>query len=71
MNTLLLITDVTRMSGTRVCVAGIDRQLHQIRPIIEYGGILEDWLHLDDGTIIQPFSKVILDLQDQIGRAHV
>jgi hypothetical protein len=61
MLTPLIITDVTRMSGTRVCIAGVNQQRKCIRPILPYG-ITEDWLYQNGHCIIRPFSRVNLDL---------
>lgn len=61
METPLIITDVTRMNGTRVCVAGINQERKIIRPILPYG-IMEDWLYLNNRAIIRPFARVHLDL---------
>lgn len=54
----LLITDVTRMWGNRVCVAGIDSDGNSIRPILMDRHITEDWLYTDGQVIIYPFSWV-------------
>jgi len=63
MLTSLIITDLTRMQGERVCIAGITEDKLVIRPEFDYGGITEDWL-LDSniGIVIRPFAKVQLDL---------
>jgi len=61
MLTSLIITDVTRMSGTRVCIAAVDQQRNNIRPILPYG-IMEDWLYQDEKCIIRPFARINLDL---------
>lgn len=54
----LLITDVTRMWGDRVCVAGIDSDGNSIRPIFVEGHITENWLYTDNQVLIYPFSWV-------------
>jgi hypothetical protein len=60
-----VITDVTRMAGLRVCVAGYTRKGGQpescVRPLFRYGDITEQWLFSRIG-IIRPFSVVELDL---------
>jgi len=58
MPTQLVITDVTRMGGTRVCVAGVSRKNKNIRPIFRVGGIEETWLYDGDQIIIRPFAQV-------------
>jgi hypothetical protein len=62
MLTPLIITDVTRMSGTRVCVAGIAVDGRSIRPTLPYPGIQEDWLYTNGQCVIRPFSRVTFDL---------
>lgn len=54
----LVITDVTRMSGSRVCIAGVDKKKRNIRPVFKYHGIEESWLYDGDQAIIKPFAKV-------------
>lgn len=61
LKTLLTITDVTRMGGKRVCVAGVDEFNKSIRPIIN-NGITEGWLCSNGLPIIRPFAKVFLNL---------
>lgn len=65
MLTPLIITDVTRMAGHRVCVAGITENGQMVRPVFPNSGIPEDWLITDGKEVIRPFSKVILDLRYQ------
>jgi hypothetical protein len=68
MKARLIITDVTRMSGQRVCVAGIDREGKSYRPILDDGDghISEEWLYDDSGPVIFPFSCVEFDLLKHI-----
>lgn len=61
METLLVIKDVTRMGGSRVCVAGITKNKECIRPVLRRG-IMEDWLYEDRQPIIRPFAKITLNL---------
>ncbi len=61
MNTRLLITDVTRMSGDRVCVAAINQDRQSIRPVLPYG-ISESWLYRQSTAVVRPFSIISLDL---------
>lgn len=65
MITRLIITDVTRMSNQRVCVAGVTETGVTIRPIFDYQELEEDWLFKDGQAIIRPFALVELDLQDR------
>ena len=62
MLTPLIITDVTRMSGTRVCIAGVTEDGRSIRPTLPYPGIQEDWLYENGQCVIRPFARVTLDL---------
>ncbi len=62
METPLIITDVTRMSGSRVCVAGITEDGRTIRPTLPFPGIQEDWLYTNKQCVIRPFSEVVLGL---------
>lgn len=65
METLLTITDVTRMGGERVCVASVNEEGKSIRPVFQFGGIPESWLYQDGRCIIRPFAQVSLDLIEQ------
>jgi len=61
--TTLTITDLTRMSGNRVCIAGVTNDYRTIRPEFEHSVITEDWLFDQAGNIvIRPFARVRLDL---------
>jgi len=57
----LIITDVTRMGGTRVCVAGYsDKTKRNIRPVFAKDNIDESWLYWNGEAIIRPFAKIDL-----------
>lgn len=60
--TTLTITDLTRMSGNRVCIAGIADDGRIIRPEFDRDIITEDWLFRDNSPIIKPFARVKFDL---------
>jgi hypothetical protein len=63
--TLLVITDLTRMHRGMVCIAGYDKDLHCIRPILPPPGISEHQLLGPNGKpIIFPFAVIRLDLLD-------
>jgi hypothetical protein len=62
MITSLTITDLTRMSGNRVCIAGVTKDGRTIRPEFARGFITEDWLFEDGQVIVRPFAQVKLDL---------
>jgi hypothetical protein len=61
----VVITDVTRMAGERVCVAGYTRKGGQpescVRPLFRYGDLTQQWLYSRSG-IIRPFAVVEFDL---------
>jgi len=56
----LVITDVSRMKGSRVCIFGIDEEGNNIRPILLPPGINEEFVQKRN---IEPFSIVELDLE--------
>lgn len=62
METKLIITDITRMSGSRVCLAAVTEDLKSIRPVLPFPGIQESFLHLGNNHFIRPFSILTLDL---------
>lgn len=62
MKVRMTITDLTRMGGARVCVAGVTDEGQCIRPEFADGPILENWLFDNDQVIIRPFARVILKL---------
>lgn len=61
METTLTITDLTRMSGHRVCIAGMSRDGRCIRLQLA-NGIMEDWLYENGQVVIRPFTQVRFDL---------
>jgi len=64
METLIVITDLTRMQGQRVCIAGITRDLTCIRPVFRHGGLAESWLYDQGNVAIRPFAVILFDLQE-------
>ncbi len=62
MRKLLTITDLTRMSGNRVCIAGIDSDGVCIRPDLPYPGVLQEHLQVDGRRIIKPRAKIEFEL---------
>jgi hypothetical protein len=62
MKTALIITDITKMRGDRICVAGYLPNKTCIRPVTE-GGLNIDILRENGELIIQPFAIVEFDLQ--------
>lgn len=65
MITEVIITDVTRMSNQRVCVACVTEAGATIRPILNGQELEEEWLYKDGQAIIRPFARVELDLQNK------
>jgi hypothetical protein len=66
MKTRLLITDVTRMSGDRVCVAAINQDRQNVRPVLPPYGISESWLYQRSTAVVRPFSIISLDLHQNL-----
>ena len=65
METLIYITDITRMGGRRVCVAGVTKDGVCVRPVLPEG-IFEPWLYQNGSVVVRPYAKVKLDLIDHI-----
>ncbi|MBN1148535.1 MAG: hypothetical protein JXA78_14850 [Anaerolineales bacterium] len=68
MKTRMVVTDLTRMHGGRVCIAGYDGQRRAIRPVLPPPGIPESSLYLQDKPIIYPFALIELDLLQPISQ---
>lgn len=62
METVIAITDVTRMRGQHVCVAGCTPDGACIRPT-RFEGLTEPWLYQRGEAVIRPFAVVTLDLE--------
>ncbi len=61
MRKTVLITDLTRMRGNRVCIAGYTgypNSLECVRPVFDYGFIDEDWICKSSEAVIRPFAEV-------------
>lgn len=56
----LIITDITRMEGRRVCVGGYLADGGAIRPVVDRGGPDETWLQSARGGPLTAFSVVEL-----------
>ena len=63
---ILTITDLTRMSGDRVCIAGYTPDGACVRPELPYGFFTEPWLIQDSKGIVRPFAKVEFKLDRHI-----
>lgn len=67
MKTWLVITDLTRMQGKRVCLAGYTADRTCVRPVFRKPlGLTEDWLQANKQGIIRPFAVVEFDLQENL-----
>ena len=62
MRSLVIITDVTRMQGRNICIAGYCPDGSCVRPEFRQGRPDEDWLRMRCGKVIHPFVEVELDL---------
>jgi hypothetical protein len=62
--TELLITDVTAMREGRVCIAGIDKHLQNIRPVLPKH-IYREYLRTEQNEVIRPRSVVRLLLKPE------
>jgi putative nucleic acid modification protein with dual OB domain len=58
----MIVTDVTRMEGTRVCVGGYLEDGCAVRPIVGRVGPDEVWLQRAHGGPVAPFSVVSLHI---------
>ncbi len=62
MKATLTITDLTRMQGDRVCVAGYLPDTTCVRPVFAKGGLTEEWLRVRGQVAIRPFAVIEFDL---------
>lgn len=56
----MIVTDVTRMEGTRVCVGGYLEDGGAVRPVVARSGPDEAWLQRTNGEPVAPFALVEL-----------
>jgi hypothetical protein len=63
---LLTITDLTRMQGQRVCVAGYLPDDTCVRPVLRMGNLMENWLRVNRQVVVRPFARVELDLLEKV-----
>lgn len=61
----IVITDLTRMAGDRVCIAGINHQGATIRLEKERSGIPEYFLYQDGKPIIRPRAVVRVNVEEK------
>jgi hypothetical protein len=64
----IIITDVTRMSGDRVCVAGVDHNGHCLRPLLPYPQSLQECHLYDDdhSVLIRPRAVLNMFLEPEL-----
>jgi hypothetical protein len=62
----LLITDVTRMGGKNVCIAGLDADFASVRLVLPPPGIHEHYLYDGDHVLIRPRAIVRANVQPLI-----
>lgn len=68
MRTSILITDVTRMYGVNVCIAGYTGYpsfLECVRPVFLSGPVRESWLYHRGTAVIRPFAQVELEFLEK------
>lgn len=61
----IVITDLTRMQGERVCVGGYFFDDTCVRPVFHAGGLMESWLKAVGRVIIRPFAVVEFDFKER------
>ena len=67
MKTKIVITDLTRMYGRRVCIAGYTAGRECVRPVLPPPGIPENSLFHTGDAIIYPFAVVEMGLMGHVG----
>jgi len=66
----MIVTDVTRMDGTRVCVGGYLEDGSAVRPMVGRSGPDEAWLQRAQGGPVSPFSVVNLHISGRPQGCH-
>lgn len=66
----LIVTDVTRMEGTRVCVGGYLEDGGAVRPVVGRSGPDEAWLQQAHGGAVAPFAVVALRISGKPKGSH-
>lgn len=62
MRTTLVITDLTRMKGPRICVAGVLPTMACVRPLPPRTHLTERWLFRHWPHVLKPFAVIELEL---------
>lgn len=60
----IVITDLTRMQGDHICVAGYMRNGTCVRPRFAHAPLTESWVWLKNQVVIRPFAEVELELHE-------
>ena len=61
--TTLTITDLTRMGGNRVCIAGVTEDGENVRPEFDHHAVInEDWLFDNHLPMVKPIARIQFDL---------
>jgi hypothetical protein len=66
----MVVTDVTRMEGARVCVGGYLEDDRAVRPVIGRSGPDEAWLQRAQGGPVAPFAVVDLRISGRPKGSH-
>src|SRR5207237_6671568 len=62
----LTITDLTRMQGSRICIAGYLPDDTCVRPVLFGSHLIERWLSQSGEVVIRPFAVVQFDFQESV-----
>jgi hypothetical protein len=60
---VLVITDLTRMGGDRICLAGYTKDGRCIRPELPHGHFTESWLYRGSVAVVRPFAAIEFELE--------
>lgn len=62
MRTTITITDLTRMKGRRICVAGVLPSMACVRPLPPRTNLTESWLFRRPPHVVKPFTVLDIEL---------
>jgi hypothetical protein len=62
MRATLTITDLTRMKGNRICVAGVLPTMECVRPLPPRTNLIESWLFRNWPRVLKPFAVIEMEL---------
>ncbi len=66
----MIVTDVTRMEGRRVCVGGYLDDGSAVRPVVGRSGPDEAWIHGAHGGLVAPFTVIDLRISGKPKGIH-